>query len=157
MLVSVEKTDRFDSSTLAVDRPDEEFRSSEASRKVQQTKGQKGCAAWHAIVRIFNQKNMSGKNSAHAALISNNSARDKTKDVEQFDDILRTFINETNKFENRIGKIRDEEKMLEVKKLMHESLWNYRFRGTTMSYRTGRLTRVLRWRLEWRRKMMVKD
>ena len=32
------------------------------------------------------------------------------KDVEQFDDILRTFINATNKFENRFGTARDEEK-----------------------------------------------
>ena len=36
--------------------------------------------------------------------------------MEQFDDILRTFTNEMNKFENRFGKIRDEEKMLAVKK-----------------------------------------
>ena len=39
-----------------------------------------------------------------------------------------------NKFENRFGKIRDEEKMLAVKQLMPESLLNHRFRGTTMSY-----------------------
>ena len=54
--------------------------------------------------------------------------------MEQFDDILRTFTNEMNKFENRFGKIRDEDKMLAVKKLMPESLLNYRFRGRTMSY-----------------------
>ena len=54
--------------------------------------------------------------------------------MEQFDDVLSTFINETNKFENRFGTIRDEEKMLAVKKLMPESLLNCRFRGTTMSY-----------------------
>ena len=53
--------------------------------------------------------------------------------MEQFDDILRTFTNEMNKFENRCGKIRDVEKMLAVKKLMPESLLNYRFRGVTMS------------------------
>ena len=41
--------------------------------------------------------------SASAALISNISERDRAKDEEQFDDILRTFINETNKFENRFG------------------------------------------------------
>ena len=68
-----------------------------------------------------------------AALISNISENDRAKDVEQFDDILRTFINDTSKFENRFGTIRDEEKMLAVKKLMRESLLNYRFRGTTMS------------------------
>ena len=54
--------------------------------------------------------------------------------MEQFDDILRTFINEINKFESRFGAIRDEEKMLAVKKLMPESLLNCRFRVTTMSY-----------------------
>ena len=48
--------------------------------------------------------------------------------MEQFDDILRTFMNGMNKFENRFGK------MLAVKKLMPESLLNNRFRGTTMSY-----------------------
>ena len=32
------------------------------------------------------------------------------------------------KFENRFGKIMDEEKVLAVKKLMPESLLNYRFR-----------------------------
>ena len=54
--------------------------------------------------------------------------------MEQFDDIFRTFINEMNKFESRFGATRDQEKMLAVKKLMPESLLNYRFRGTTMSY-----------------------
>ena len=73
---------------------------------------------------------MSGTNSA---LISDNSERDRAKYVEQFDDVLRTFISETNKFENRFGIIRDEEMMLAVKKLMLESLLNFRFRGRTMS------------------------
>ena len=54
--------------------------------------------------------------------------------MEQFDDILRTFINEMNKFGSRFGAIRDEEKMFAVKKLMPESLLDYRFRGTTVSY-----------------------
>ena len=53
--------------------------------------------------------------------------------MQQFDDSLRTFTNDTNKFENRFGTIRDEAKMLAVKK-MPESLLNYRFRGTTMPY-----------------------
>ena len=53
---------------------------------------------------------------------------------QRFDDILRTFISERNKFENKFGKIRDEEKMPAVKKLMPESLLNFRFRGTTMCY-----------------------
>ena len=41
--------------------------------------------------------------------------------------ILRTFTNEMDKFENRFGNIRDEEKTLAVKKLMPESLLNNRF------------------------------
>ena len=79
---------------------------------------------------------MSDKKSAYAALISNISEKDRAKDVEQFDDILRTFTNEMNKFENRLGKIRDEEKMFAVKKLLPESLLNNRFRRTTVSYRS---------------------
>ena len=148
MLARVESIDKFDNSKIAFDCPDEEFGSSEASpyqvlhrttanetlRKVQQTRGQKGFEAWHAVVRRYDQRNMSDKNSAYAALISNITERDRAKDVEHFDDILRTFINEMNKFENRFGKIRDEEEMLAVKKLMPESLLNYRFRGTTMSH-----------------------
>ena len=54
--------------------------------------------------------------------------------MEQFDDILRTLITETNKFENRIGTTRDEHKMLAVKKLMPESLLDFRLRGTTLKY-----------------------
>ena len=42
---------------------------------------------------------MSDENSAYPALIRNISDRDRGKDVEQFDDILRTFVNETIKFE----------------------------------------------------------
>ena len=63
---------------------------------------------------------MSDKNSAHAALISNISEKDRAKDVEQFDDVLRTFINEMNKFESKFGAVRHEWKMLAVKKLMPE-------------------------------------
>ena len=69
ILVSVEKTDKFDSSTLAVDCSDEEFRSIEASlcqalhrktaneplRLVLQTRGQKGFEASHAIVRRYDR------------------------------------------------------------------------------------------------------
>ena len=54
--------------------------------------------------------------------------------MEQLDDILRTSTHEMNKSENRFGKVRDEQKMLAVKKLMLESLLNCRFRRTTMSY-----------------------
>ena len=52
--------------------------------------------------------------------------------MEQFDDILKTFINEMNKIKSTFGEIKHEEKMLAVKKLMPESLLNYKFRGTTM-------------------------
>ena len=53
------------------------------------------------------QRNMSGTNSAYAALISTSvSERDRAKDVEQFDGILRAVINETDKFETRFGTIR---------------------------------------------------
>ena len=148
MHVSVESIDKFDDNTIACDCSNEEFRSIEASlykvlhrttsneplRMVQQTRGQKGFEAWHATVRRYGQSNMSDKNSAYAALISNMSEKDRAKDVEQLDDILRTFTNEMNKYENRFRKIRDEEMMLAVKKLMPESLLNCRVRGTTMSY-----------------------
>ena len=86
------------------------------------------------VVRRYDQRNTSDRSSAHAALISNISERDRVKDVEQFDDIFRNFINETNKYEGRFGKIRDEEKILAVKRLMAKSLLNYRFRGTTLPY-----------------------
>ena len=52
--------------------------------------------------------------------------------MEQVDDIFRNFIDEANKYEGRAGKIRGEEKTLVVKKLMPESMLNYRFRGTTL-------------------------
>ena len=69
-------------------------------------------------MRRFDQRNRSDKNSAHTALISNIPGRDRAKDVEHFDDIFRTIIKNTNKFENRFGTIRDEENMFAVKKLM---------------------------------------
>ena len=132
MLVSVERTDKFDSSTVAFDCSDEELTSlwqvlhrttaNEPLRVAQQTRGQKGFEARHAIVRRYDQRNMSDKKSAYAALISNISERDRAKNVEHFDDILSTFINERNEFENIFGKIKDEEKMLAVKKLIPESL-----------------------------------
>ena len=56
-------------------------------------------------MRRYDQRNMSDNNAAYAALISNISEKDRAKDVEQFDDILGTFTNEMNKFENRFGKI----------------------------------------------------
>ena len=72
--------------------------------------------------------------SAYAALSSNISERHRAQDVEHFDDILRTFISETNKFENRFGTIRYEEKMLAVEKWLLESLFNFRLLGTSTSY-----------------------
>ena len=43
----------------------------ERLRIVLQTHGQKGCEAWHAIVRRYYQRNMSDNKSACVALISN--------------------------------------------------------------------------------------
>ena len=68
---------------------------------VQQVQGQRGFEAWHLIVRRYDQSNTSDRSSACAALISNISERDRAKDVEQFDDILRDSINETKKYEGR--------------------------------------------------------
>ena len=70
MLVSVESSDKFDNDTIAFYRSNEEFRSTEASlcqvlhmttsneplRLVQQTRGQKGFEAWHALVRRYDQR-----------------------------------------------------------------------------------------------------
>ena len=44
------------------------------------------------------------RRSTNAALISNVNERDRAKDVEQSDVILRNFINETSKYEGRFGK-----------------------------------------------------
>ena len=99
-----------------------EQQQNEPLRKVQQTQGQMRFEKWQGIVWFFNQRNMSGKKSAYAALVSNFFERDSANDVEQFDDILRTFVNETNTFENRFGKIRDEEGMFPVKNLMLQGL-----------------------------------
>ena len=97
MLAMVESIDRFDNNVIAFDCSDEEFRSTESAlyqvlhrttfneplRIVQQTKGHKGFEAWHAIVRRYNQRNMSDKSSAYAALIGNISEKDRAKDVEK--------------------------------------------------------------------------
>ena len=91
------------------------------------TPGQKGFEAWHSIVRRYDQRIMSGKQSACAALISNISERARAKDVEQSDDILRTFINETNTFESTFGTITDEEKMFVVRKMVPDLLCCFRF------------------------------
>ena len=147
ILTTVESAEKIDRATLAVC-TQVEFRTFETAlyqvlhmttaneplKMVQQVEAQRGFEAWHLIVRRYDQMNTSDKSSAYAALVSNINERDRAKDVEQFDDILRTFKNEMTKFEKRFGKIRDEEKVLAVKKLMPESLLNYRFRGTAMSY-----------------------
>ena len=79
MHVRVESVDKFDNSVIAFDCPDEEFRSIEASlyqvlhrttsneplRIVQQTRGQRGFEAWHAIVRRNDLRNMSDKKNQH--------------------------------------------------------------------------------------------
>ena len=88
----------------------------EPLRMVQQVQGQRGFEAWHLIVRRYDQRNTADRSSAYAALISNTNERDRAKVVEQFDDILGNFINETNKYEGRSGKIRDEEKIFAVEK-----------------------------------------
>ena len=124
MLAMVGSVEKFDSNVIACNCSMEEFGSKESAlyqvlrrttsneplKVVQQTRGQKGFEAWHAIVRRYDQRNMSHKSSACEALFSNISEKDRARDVEQFDDILRTFTNEMNKLENRFGKIRDEEK-----------------------------------------------
>ena len=73
-------------------------------------------------MRRYDQRNVSDKNSACAALISNISERDRSKDKEQFDDFVRTSINETDKFENRSAQP-------EIRKSCSQ-----RFPGTTMSH-----------------------
>ena len=64
-----------------------ERRADEALRIVPQTKGQNGFEAWHAMQHV---------------------GKDRANDVDQFDNILRTFVYDTNKFENRLGTIRYE-------------------------------------------------
>ena len=75
MLARVESIDKFDNNVIAFDCPDEEFRSMEVSLyqvlhrttsneplgKVQQTRGQTGFETCHAIVRRYDQRNMSDK------------------------------------------------------------------------------------------------
>ena len=140
LLVSADTADKFDNSTLAVDCSNEEFRSIEASlyqllhrttaneplRIVQQTRGQEGFEAWHAIVRRCEQRNMSDK-SAYAALISTISERDRAKDVEQFDEMLKTS---TRRTKSRTDSARSEtrKRCSQSRILMPESLLNYRFR-----------------------------
>ena len=129
ILVTVESVDKVDRSTLAVDCTEADFRTFETALyqvlhrtttneplgMVQRVQVQRGLEAWHMIVRRYDQRNTSDRSSAYAALISNITDCDRAKDVEQFDDILRNFINETNKCEGRFRDIRDEEKILAAK------------------------------------------
>ena len=109
MLVSVESTDKLDNSNLAVDCPDEEFRTIEASlcqelhrtianeplRNVQQTKGQERFEAWRAIVRRYDQRNMSDKRFSNERNLSTRqdeecgAIRRHLVDVHQRDDQIR--------------------------------------------------------------------
>ena len=59
MLAIVEGSDKLDNNAIAFDCPDDEFRS--PLRIVQQTRGQRGFEAWHAIVRRYDQRNMSDR------------------------------------------------------------------------------------------------
>ena len=115
-MARVESVDKVDRATLAVDCTEADFRTFETAlyqvlhrttaneplRMIQQVEGQRGFEAWHLIVRRYDQRNTSDRSSAYAALISNITERDRAKDVEQFDDILRTFTNEMTKFEKPI-------------------------------------------------------
>ena len=88
------------------------------------------------VARSYDQRHTSDRSSAYAALISNISERDRASDVEQFDDILRNFINETNKYEGRFWEnSRRREDLGSKKKKVLESLLNCRFRGTTLPYK----------------------
>ena len=91
ILTSVGRVDKFDSA-IAVDCPEAAFRLTEASlyqvlhrttaneplRMVQQ-RDRRGSTHWHAIVRRYDQRNTSEKNSACAALISNKSKQRQSK------------------------------------------------------------------------------
>ena len=115
ILVRVEGVHKVERSSLAVDCSEANFRTFETAlyqilhrttanellRMVQQVQGQRGFEAWHMIVRRYDQRHTPDRSSACAALISNISECDRAKDVEQFDDILRNFINETNKYDGR--------------------------------------------------------
>ena len=63
-----------------------------------------------------------------------NTSDKKNQHMQQFADILRTFINAAIKYESRSGKVRDEEKTSAFKMLMPERPLNFRFRGTTITY-----------------------
>ena len=96
----VERVDKVERSTLAVECTETDFRTFEATlygilhrtttkeplRIVQQVQGQKRFEVWQMIVRRYDQRNTSDRSLAYAALIIDISARDRAKDVEHFDD-----------------------------------------------------------------------
>ena len=123
----VESVGKVERPTLAVECTKADFRTlgtalhqvfhrmttNEPRRTAQQAQCQKGLEAWHLIVRRHDQRNTSDRSSAYGALNSNISERGRAKDV----DILRNFMNETNKYNGRFGEIRHEEKILAVQKM----------------------------------------
>ena len=121
MLAILEGTDKLDNNAIAFDCSDGEFRSIEASlyqvlvrttaneplRIVQQTRGQRGFQAWHAISEVIrSEEHVRQKNMQRSSVASPRRTEQRT--LEQFDDILRTFIKEMNKFGSRFGAVRDE-------------------------------------------------
>ena len=147
ILVRFESVGKVERSTLAADCVEADFRTFETALcqilhrtttneplRMVQVQGQRGFEVWHMIVRRYDQSNTSDRSSASAALISNISERGRATNGEQLDDILRNFIVETNMHEGGYAKIRDEEKILAVRKLMPESLLKYRLRGKTLPY-----------------------
>ena len=65
--------------------------------------------------------------------------------MEQFDDMLRTFINEMNTFENRFGKIRDHS-TINPETLLDDARQHHYFdaEGAAPSFSFGKETLVLR-------------
>ena len=79
----VERADKIDTENLSVECSEKEFRDIETALYESSTE------------RL--ELNTSDTHSACASVVRNISDRDRAKDVDQFDDILRTFTNETNK------------------------------------------------------------
>ena len=119
MLAIVEGSDKLDNNAIAFNCSDDEFRSIEASlyqvlhrtttneplRIVQQTRGQRGVEAWHATVRRYDHRQQFSICSVDQQHLREGQSEGRGR----VDDILRTFINEMNKFEIRFGMIRDGE------------------------------------------------
>ena len=117
MLVRVDSTDKFDNSTLSEDCRQEQFRNIEASMYQVLHRA----TANEPLIMVSEPKDLGDskrgaqsrggmingmyvrQKSTFAAPISNISEPDRVNDVEQLDDILRTFIKETNKFLNMFG------------------------------------------------------